>query len=194
VPPLGQRDGSALLECQPVDEGAFRVEVILDLAVQRGEFLQTSHPPEAEHRPFPPSEMAQGIYSAPPDLAREVRPEPVPPEPDRFMREVDPPPAQQVVDSPQRQRNAHVHHCSQAGDLGCSLEIAEDATSAHAIKDSGTRTSRLPSDRAEGIAVRLIRSVFPSQTFVRSKSPTERRFSQSPDPRAPEAQPESQRR
>ena len=61
VPPLGQSGGSAILECLPVDEGAFRVEVMVDRAVQRGKFLQTSHPPEAEHRPFPSSERLVAV-------------------------------------------------------------------------------------------------------------------------------------
>ena len=37
------------------------------------------------------AEMAHGSHPAPPDLCRKDRPEPVPPEPDRFMRDVDPP-------------------------------------------------------------------------------------------------------
>jgi hypothetical protein len=61
VPPLGQSGGSAILECLPVDQGAFRVEVIVDRAVQRGKVLQTSHPPEAEHRPFPSPERLMAV-------------------------------------------------------------------------------------------------------------------------------------
>jgi hypothetical protein len=62
VPPLGQSSGSAVLEYLPDDEGAFRVEVILDGAVQRGKLL-TSRPPEAEHRPFPSSERLMAVLS-----------------------------------------------------------------------------------------------------------------------------------
>jgi len=40
---------------------AFLIEVIVDRAVNRGEFLQTAHSPEAEHRPFPSSERLVGI-------------------------------------------------------------------------------------------------------------------------------------
>jgi len=60
VPPLGQCGGSAILECLPV-AAAFRVEVIVDGAVQRGESLQTSHPPEAGHRPFTSSERLVAV-------------------------------------------------------------------------------------------------------------------------------------
>jgi hypothetical protein len=36
------------------------VEMVVDRAVDGGEFLQTSHPPELEHGPFPSSEGLVG--------------------------------------------------------------------------------------------------------------------------------------
>ena len=60
------------------------------------------------------------------------------------MRDVDPPLVQQVLDSPQRQRIADVHHHGQADDLGRGLEVAEDAGSAPTMKAAGTRISRKP--------------------------------------------------
>ncbi len=43
---------------------SFLVEVVVDRAVNRGEFLQTSHPPEAEHRSLSSSEWLVGILDA----------------------------------------------------------------------------------------------------------------------------------
>jgi hypothetical protein len=90
------------------------------------------------------AEMAHGSHPVPPDLCRKDRPEPVPPEPDRFMRDIDPPLMQHVLDSPQRQRIADVHHHGQADDLGRGLEVTKDAGTAHTIKATGTRISRKP--------------------------------------------------
>ena len=43
---------------------AFLVEVVVDRAVNSGEFLQTSHPSEAKHRPLPSSKWLVGILNA----------------------------------------------------------------------------------------------------------------------------------
>ena len=64
LPPCGQRGGATVLEILPADEAAFLVEVVLDRAMDGGEFLQTSHAPEAEHRPFPSSEWLVGVLSS----------------------------------------------------------------------------------------------------------------------------------
>ena len=87
--PLGERGGSAILECLPFEEGALRREVIVDRAVQRGESLRTLRPREVEHYPFTPSDMQHGCNTAPADLCRKYRPEPVPKEQNRLMRDVD---------------------------------------------------------------------------------------------------------
>ena len=90
------------------------------------------------------AEMAHGIPPAPSDLSRKDRPEPGPPEPDRFMGDIDPPLVQQVLHIPQRQRISDVHHHGQADDLRSGFEVAEDAGTAHTIKATGTRISRKP--------------------------------------------------
>ncbi len=55
MPPVGKCGGSLLLEGLATVEVAFLVEVVVDRAVHRGELMQTSHPPEPQHRPLPSS-------------------------------------------------------------------------------------------------------------------------------------------
>jgi len=62
--PLGECGGAAFLETLSADEGAFLVEVIVNGAVDCGEFLQTSHPPETEHRPLSSSKWLVGILGS----------------------------------------------------------------------------------------------------------------------------------
>ncbi len=50
--PLGKSGGAVELEVVPAVEVAFLIKEIVDGGMDGGEFLQTSHPPEAEHRPF----------------------------------------------------------------------------------------------------------------------------------------------
>ncbi len=54
--PLGEGGGTVLLEDRARGEATFLVEVVVNRGVDGGKFLQTSHLPEALHRPFPPSE------------------------------------------------------------------------------------------------------------------------------------------
>jgi hypothetical protein len=58
--PLGESGGSFELHVIAQREVSFLVEVVTDKSVDGGNFLQTSHPHEAKHRPF----------SAPKRLAR----------------------------------------------------------------------------------------------------------------------------
>jgi hypothetical protein len=60
-----------------------------------------------------------------PDLRGEHRSEPVPPEPDRLVANVDAALEQQILDLAERQWLAHIHHHRQANDLGRRVEIAE---------------------------------------------------------------------
>ncbi len=75
-----------------------------------------------------------GIDASPLDLGGEDRSEPVPPEPNRLMRDVDAALMQQVFHIPQPKRVRDVHHHHQADDLGARLEVAEKARIAHARK------------------------------------------------------------
>ncbi len=50
--PLSQCGGAVELEIVPAVEVAFLVEMVMDGGMDGGEFLKTSHPSEAEHRPF----------------------------------------------------------------------------------------------------------------------------------------------
>ncbi len=51
---------------------SFLVEVVVDRAVDSGEFLQTSHPPETKHRPLPSSEWLMRVLDAVVDPAAEL--------------------------------------------------------------------------------------------------------------------------
>ncbi len=62
--PLGERGSATILETLSADERAFLVEVVVDRAVNRGEFLQTSLPPKAKHRPLSSSEWLVRILDA----------------------------------------------------------------------------------------------------------------------------------
>jgi len=55
-PPLGESVGALDLEDISTREAAFLIEVVGDGRVDGGEFLQTSHAPEAQHGPLPSSE------------------------------------------------------------------------------------------------------------------------------------------
>lgn len=51
---------------------------------------------------------------------------------------------QQVLDFPQSQRVADIHHHRQADELGARLEAAEDAGAAHTRKATGSHPGRKP--------------------------------------------------
>jgi hypothetical protein len=89
-------------------------------------------------------EVPHRLDPAAPDLGRENRPEPIPPEPHRLMRDVDPPLVQKVLNVPQRKRVADIHHDRQADDLGRGLEVAENARVAHAARLAALPISRKP--------------------------------------------------
>lgn len=97
-----------------------RAPEIVKLAIYLYEHLVEMPPPlgVGSHR--------RGSFLA--DLRRENWPEPVPPETDRLVRDIDPPLMEQVLDVPKRERKADVHHHGQADDLGRSLEIFERIT------------------------------------------------------------------
>jgi hypothetical protein len=80
------------------------VEVAVDRAVNRGEFLQPTCP------------------------------EPVPSEPHRLMRNVDAALVEQVLHVPERQWIPDNHHHREADDLGARFEIPKNAGAAHPVR------------------------------------------------------------
>ena len=109
--PLGQGSRAAKLAGLTIHEMAFLIEVVVDRAVNGGELLQRLHLPEALHC---------SLSSANPlaDIGGEQRSEPVPPEANGFVTDVDAALEQQILDVPQRQREADIHHHHEADDLG----------------------------------------------------------------------------
>ena len=75
--------------------------------------------------PPPVAEPTHPVDALPPDVASEHRPKAVPPQPYRFMTDVDPTLEQQVLDVPQRQREAHVHQHHQPDHLRRRVEVAK---------------------------------------------------------------------
>src|SRR6056297_1346059 len=107
--------------------------------------VQTPAPPAGAHALDPPLS----------DLGGEDRTEPMPPEPDGLVADVDAALMEQVLDIPQREREANVEHHRQADDLLARLEVLEGAGFAH----TGTLTNPLPClkrtsfDRARGVVL-----------------------------------------
>lgn len=110
-------------------------EIVL-LAVDLHKDLVEMSPPIAEspHRLDPASA----------DLGREDRPAPVPLEPHCLMRNVDAPLMELILDIPQRERIADVHHHRRADDLGGRLEVSKYAGVRHATDLPALPLSRQP--------------------------------------------------
>jgi len=68
--------------------------------------------------PSPLPETPHGVHALAPDVCGKQGAEPVPPQPHRFMTNVDAALEQQVLDIPQRQRKPHVHEHNEADHLG----------------------------------------------------------------------------
>ena len=70
--------------------------------------------------------VASALVDAPfPDLGREDWTKTVPPEPNRFVADVDAAFVEQILDIAKRQRKANIHHHRKANDRGRSLEVTE---------------------------------------------------------------------
>jgi hypothetical protein len=75
--------------------------------------------------PLPLRRLSHSFGSACADLVREVSTEAVYPMPDRFVADIDPALMKQVLDVPQRQREADIHHHRELDNLWRRLEVAE---------------------------------------------------------------------
>src|SRR6056297_1629700 len=87
-----------------------------------------------------------------PDLGGELRPKPVPPEPNRLVTDLDTTLVQQILDVPERQREPDVHHDRQADDLGRGLEVLEGVAFGHLGTLAGAmpRLKQSSSDKTAG--------------------------------------------
>lgn len=81
-----------------------------------GELLQTSHPPETEHRPLASSEGKMRILG------------PVVDPPTRLMADIDAPLMQKIFDIAKRKRKPDVEHHRQADDIRAGLAVLEWVT------------------------------------------------------------------
>lgn len=86
-------------------------------------------PPEIHHlavdldvhfieMPPPVPETAHPAYPLATDIAGKHRAEPVPPEPNRLVAQINTPFEQQILDIPQREWEAHIHEDNQPDHLG----------------------------------------------------------------------------
>ncbi len=89
-----------------------------------------------------------------PDRPGEHRTEPVPPEPDRLVADIDATFEQQVFDLPQRQRIADVHHHREANHLGRTVEITEWIFHPQRLRAKPAGLNPICSDTA-GLAIAL---------------------------------------
>ena len=105
-----------------------------------------------EHLVQVPTPIARphALDTPPSDLCCEQWAEPVLPEPDRLVANVDTSLVPQILDVSQRQRKTDVHHHRQADDFRRGLEVAKRARFAHAATVGGALSHLKPSssDRA----------------------------------------------
>ena len=75
--------------------------------------------------PLPVRIRPQPLHSLSADFSGEHRAETVPPEPNRFVADIDTALVQQVFHIPQRQKKSDVQHHCQADDFGAALKALE---------------------------------------------------------------------
>ena len=83
------------------------------------------------------------------DLAGEHRTEPVPPEPNRLVADIDPPLEQEILDPSQRKRIADVHHHREADHLGPTVEVMEGILHPRRLRNASPRLKPICSDNAQ---------------------------------------------
>jgi len=91
-----------------------------------------------------------------PDRSREHWTEPVPPEPNRLVADIDAPLMEQVLDLPQRQRIADIHHHREADYLGRRVEITEGVLHCRRLRNATHWLKPICSDNAIRIALENI--------------------------------------
>ncbi len=79
------------------------------------------------------------------DLGCEHRAGPVSPDTNRFVADINASFVQQVFDVPERKREADIHHCGEADDLGAGLEVAKGGAFRHIRKLSFAKSTLEPS-------------------------------------------------
>ena len=79
----------------------------------------------------PPAAGFHAVDPAFPNFGGEHRAEPLPPEPDSFVANIDAALMEQVLDVPKRKREPDIEHHREADDLGAGLEVAEGGSFAH---------------------------------------------------------------
>jgi hypothetical protein len=83
-----------------------------------------------------------------PDLVGEHRTEAIPPEPHRLVADIDAPLEQEILDLPQRQRIADIHHHREADHFGRTVEIAEGIAHRRRLSILARRLKPIYSDNA----------------------------------------------
>jgi len=72
--------------------------------------------------PAPVPKTTHSQHALPPDVGREHRPEPIPPEPNRLVAQVVTALEEQALDASKRQRIPHVKHHDHADDVWRGVE------------------------------------------------------------------------
>jgi hypothetical protein len=82
------------------------------------------------------------------DLAGEYRTEPVPPEPNRLVADIDAPLEQEILDLSQRKRITDVHHHREADYLRRTVEVMEGILHRRRLRNLARRLKPIYSDKA----------------------------------------------
>jgi hypothetical protein len=84
------------------------------------------------------------------DSCGKTGPKPLYSKPDRPVADVDAALVQKILDTPQRQRKAHIEHNCEANDLGAAVKLFERVGSGHEAMPRGgpARLNRIASDKA----------------------------------------------
>jgi len=82
-----------------------------------------------------------------PDLRREHRTKPVPPEPHCFVADIDAPLEQEILDLSQRKRITDVHHHRGADHLGRTVEITEGILHPRRLRNATPRLKPIYTDK-----------------------------------------------
>ena len=88
------------------------------------------------------------LYAPLPDLRGEHWTKSVPPEPHRFVADIDTALEQNILDLSQRKRIANIHHHHEADHLGRTVEITEGIAHCRRLRNLARRLNPIYSDNA----------------------------------------------
>src|SRR5665648_8440 len=142
----------------------YRTPEIMHLSIDPDEHL-VQVPAPWRKRP-----MMKASFS---DRGRKHRTEPVPPGPNRLVADVDAPLEQNILNLPQRQRIADIHHHHEADHLGRAVEITEGIAHRRRLRILARRLKPIYSDNAVQVCLTMPErvTVYQPQNHFSAMSP-----------------------